>query len=76
MSERNPAEPQLLTSDQLIVYEALATLRRPMKPGDVVAATGRDERTVREALGRLSELGLIVDDEDGATVGPNQWDVR
>jgi predicted transcriptional regulator len=76
MNERNPAEPQLLTADQLIVYEALATLRRPMKTGEVAAATGRDERTVRAALGRLERLGLIVDEEDGATVGPNQWDVR
>jgi predicted transcriptional regulator len=69
-------DPQVLGSDELIVYEALATLRRPMTAHDVTAGTGLDDATVRAALDRLTELGLIIDGKDGFTVGPNTWDVR
>jgi DNA-binding IclR family transcriptional regulator len=63
-------------SEELIVYEAIATRRRPMESGDLAATTGLDEETVRAALHRLTELEMIVSGEGGATIGPNDWDVR
>ncbi len=47
-----------------------------MGPEDVVATTGLGEETVRAALTRLTELEMIVSGEDGASLGPNDWDVR
>jgi hypothetical protein len=69
-------EPQVLGSEELIVYEAIATTRRPMETEDLIATTGLDEQVVRAAIDRLAELGTIVNGEGGATVGPNDWDVR
>jgi hypothetical protein len=69
-------EPQVLGSEELIVYEAIATTRRPMETEDLIATTGLDEQIVRAAIDRLAELEMIVNGEGGATVGPNDWDVR
>jgi hypothetical protein len=69
-------EPQVLSADELIVYEAIATLRRPLATEDLVETTGLDEDTVRAALARLGELEMIENGEDGARLGPNDWDVK
>jgi hypothetical protein len=69
-------EPQVLGSEELIVYEAIATMRRPMETEDLIATTGLEEQIVRAAVDRLAELEMIVNGEGGATVGPNDWDVR
>jgi hypothetical protein len=69
-------EPQVLGADELIVYEAIATVRGPMAPGDLIAATGLEETTVRAALDRLTELDMIVSNDEGVSIGPNDWDVR
>ena len=69
-------EPQVLGSEELIVYEAIATLRRPLVTEDLTATTGLEEETVRAALDRLTELEMIVNGENGASIGPNDWDVR
>jgi hypothetical protein len=69
-------EPQVLGSEELIVYEAIATMRRPMETEDLIATTGLEEQVVRAAVDRLAELEMIVNGEGGATVGPNDWDVR
>lgn len=69
-------EPQVLGADELIVYEAIATVRGPAAAGDLIAATGLEETTVRAALHRLTELEMIVSDEKGVGIGPNDWDVR
>ena len=86
MNERTPQpegaeipltrEPQVLTADEMIVYEGIATLRRPMGTEDLVATTGLAEDTVRAALGRLTDLGMIDHDSGRAVIGPNDWDVR
>lgn len=69
-------EPQVLGAEELIVYEAIATLRRPLETGDLAAATGLEEGTVRSALDRLTELEMVVTGKDGTSLGPNDWDVR
>ena len=69
-------EPQVLGGEELIVYEAIATTRRPMETEDLIATTGLEEQTVRAAIDHLAELGMIVSGEGGATVGPHDWDVR
>ncbi|MEV5748600.1 hypothetical protein AB0L00_12360 [Actinoallomurus sp. NPDC052308] len=69
-------DTQALTQDQMIVYEALATVRRPMSAGDVAATTGKDEETVRACLRVLAERKMIVDGDDGIVIGDNDWDVR
>ncbi|HZE32774.1 MAG TPA: hypothetical protein VE198_15220 [Actinoallomurus sp.] len=69
-------EPQVLGSEELIVYEAIATMRHPMQTEDLIATTGLEEQIVRAAIDRLAELEMIVNGEGGATVGPNDWDVR
>jgi DNA-binding transcriptional ArsR family regulator len=69
-------EPQVLGSDELIVYEAVATVRGPVETGDLVTATGLEEGTVRSALDRLAELEMVTRGEDGTSIGPNDWDVR
>jgi hypothetical protein len=69
-------EPQVLGGDELIVYEAVATVRGPVGTGDLVATTGLDEGTVRAALDRLAELEMVLQGEDGTRIGPNDWDVR
>jgi Fic family protein len=69
-------EPQILTSDELIVYEAVATFRGPMEVGEVVGKTGLDEDTVRAALDHLTALDMVETDERGTRIGPNDWDVR
>lgn len=79
-STHSPAEPkrepQVLDSEELIVYEAVATLRGPAETDDLIAITGLDESTVRAALDRLMELEMIVRDDRGTSLGPNDWDVR
>lgn len=69
-------EAQLMSPDEVIVYEAIATVRRPMSAGDLVATTGLEEATVRSALKHLAELGMTVEGRDGTGLGPNDWDVR
>jgi hypothetical protein len=69
-------EPQVLGADELIVYEAIATLRRPLETGDLIATTGLEEGTVRAAVDRLTELEMIENGKDGASIGPNDWDVK
>jgi hypothetical protein len=58
------------------VYEAIATLRRPLSVAEIVAATGLDEETVRTSLGRLADLEMTTGGDRGVTIGPNDWDVR
>jgi hypothetical protein len=48
----------LLDADRLAVAGALAA--RPMSTGQLVAATGRDRRTVLAALGDLRASGLVT----------------
>ncbi|MEV5710852.1 helix-turn-helix domain-containing protein [Actinoallomurus sp. NPDC052274] len=69
-------DTQALTQEQMVVYEALATVRRPMSVGDVAATTGMDETTVRACLRTLTERKMLVDGDDGIVVGDNDWDVR
>jgi Fic family protein len=69
-------EAQVLSGDELIVYEAVATLRGPMEAAELVATTGLGEDTVRSALDRLTALEMVVQDEGGTRIGPNDWDVR
>jgi hypothetical protein len=69
-------EPQILEADELTVYEAIATLRRPMDTAELVTTTGLAEETVRAALDRLTDLEMIETGENGAIVGANTWDVR
>ena len=69
-------EPQVLNADEMIVYEGIATLRRPMGTEDLMTTTGLDEETVRSAVGRLADLGMIADDSGRAVIGANDWDVR
>jgi hypothetical protein len=69
-------EPQVLSADELIVYEAVATMRGPMETRELVATTGLGEDTVRAALDRLAELEMVIQDEGGTRIGPNDWDVR
>jgi hypothetical protein len=73
---RMKREPQVLGSDELIVYEAVATLRGPAETGELIATTGLDEDTVRAALEHLTELEMVVHSESGTSIGPNDWDVR
>ena len=68
-------EPQVLGDDELIVYEAIANLR-PAETHDLVASTGLTEETVRAAVERLTELEMVVTDKNGASIGPNDWEVR
>lgn len=65
-----------MNNDDMAVYEAIATLRRPMSVGDVAVQTGLDRDSVRASLDRLTERNLIVEGDDGVRVGPNDWDVR
>jgi Fic family protein len=87
MSDRSPhnpqtgpaavkREPQVLGGEELIVYEAVATMRGPIETGELCAATGLGEETVRAALDRLAELEMVVQDKGGTRIGPNDWDVR
>lgn len=69
-------EPQVLGSEELIVYEAIATVRGPVETAGLTAVTGLDEETVRAAVGRLAELGMVTQGKDGTSIGPNDWDVR
>jgi DNA-binding IclR family transcriptional regulator len=59
----------------MIVYEAIATVRRPMSVGDIAATAGMDETKVRACLATLVERDMIVDGRDGMIVGENDWDV-
>jgi len=68
-------EPQVLNADELIVYEAIATLRRPLETGELTATTGLEEDVVRAAVDRLTELDMIVAGKGGVSIGPNDWDV-
>jgi hypothetical protein len=69
-------EPQVLGTEELIVYEAVATLRGPTEARELTATTGLDEDTVRAALDRLTELEMVVQGEGGTRIGPNDWEVR
>ncbi len=69
-------EAQLMSRTEVIVYEAIATVRRPMSVSDLAATTGLEEATVRTALKHLAELGMTVEGRDGVGLGPNDWDVR
>jgi hypothetical protein len=69
-------EPQVLTGDELIVYEAIATVGGPVDLDGLTGTTGLDEPAVRSALDRLTELKMIESGDDGARMGPNDWSVR
>lgn len=69
-------DPQVLDADELIVYEAVATLRRPLGTDELTATTGLDERTVRSAVEHLTDLDMVIAGEHGTSIGPNDWDVR
>jgi predicted transcriptional regulator len=69
-------DTQALTEDEMIVYEAIATVRRPMSVADVAATTGMAEETVRACLRTLTERDMVVDGRDGLVIGDNDWDVR
>ncbi|GAA4488266.1 hypothetical protein GCM10023191_017380 [Actinoallomurus oryzae] len=69
-------ETQVLTSDELIVYEAIATLRGPIDIGGLTGTTGLEEDTVRAAIDRLTALEMVETGERGTRIGPNDWDVR
>lgn len=69
-------EPQVLHDDELIVYEAVATMRGPMETRELVATTGLGEDAVRAALDRLIELEMVVQGEGGTRIGQNDFDVR
>lgn len=64
-----------MNNADMAVYEAIATIRRPMSAGDVAAQTGLDQDDVRASLDRLVERGIVVEGDDGVRVGPNDWDV-
>ncbi|HEY0537702.1 MAG TPA: hypothetical protein VGD53_05010 [Actinoallomurus sp.] len=68
-------EPQVLEADELTVYEAIATLRRPMGSAELATTTGLPEETVRAAVDRLTDLEMLVTGKDGTTIGANTWDV-
>jgi hypothetical protein len=68
-------DTQALTQDDMIMYEAIATVRRPMSVGDIAATAGTDEETVRACLATLVERDMVVDGRDGIVVGQNDWDV-
>lgn len=85
MAEMTPTNPdsrgsvrdvQLLNRQDMIVYEGIATLRRPMETDDLIATTGLEEPAVRAAVDHLTRLGMIINDAHGASIGPNDWDVR
>jgi hypothetical protein len=80
MSDRHPGdprrEPQILTEDELIVYEAIAILRGPVDTGELTAKTGLKDDTVRAALDRLAGLEMVEIGDRGVRIGPNDWDVR
>ncbi|MFB9837172.1 hypothetical protein [Actinoallomurus acaciae] len=69
-------EPQVLSSDELIVYEAIATLRGPIGVDGLAATTGLEEGTVRAAVDRLTALEMVETGDQGTRIGPNDWDVR
>jgi predicted transcriptional regulator len=69
-------DTQALTEDEMIVYEAIATVRRPMTVADVAGATGMDDERVRACLRTLTERDMVVDGRDGLVIGDNDWDVR
>ncbi|GLY77594.1 hypothetical protein [Actinoallomurus iriomotensis] len=69
-------EPQVLSGDELIVYEAIATLRGPVDVDGLAGKTGLAEDTVRAAVDRLTALEMVETGEHGARIGPNDWDVR
>jgi hypothetical protein len=79
-TDRAPAgssrEPHYLGQHEMIVYEAIATVRRPMGIGDLLATTGLEEDAVRAAMDRLTDLRMITEEDAGVVVGPNDWDVR
>lgn len=65
-----------MNDDDMVVYEAVATIRRPMSAGDIAVQTGLDEDSVRASLDRLIERDMIVKGDEGVGIGPNDWDVR
>lgn len=65
-----------MNQDDMVVYEAIATVRRPMSVGDVAVTTGLGQDRVRASLARLAERDIIVEGREGVEVGPNDWDVR
>lgn len=80
-------ETQALSSEEMIVYEAV-TIARTSTLDALVQATGLSPSAVRQAIERLAELDFIrlkhtkkeKDEEDleGGTeveLGPNDWDL-
>jgi malate/lactate dehydrogenase len=82
MSERHAGatgarlEAQLMSPDDTLVYEAIATLRRPVHAAEIAAVTGLDPVRIRTALAHLDELGMTVNRDSGVCIGPHDWDVR
>jgi hypothetical protein len=68
-------DTQALTQDEMVVYEAIATVRRPMSVEDVAATTGLPQETVRGCLDTLVKREMTVNGREGIEVGKNDWDV-
>ncbi|GAB3966561.1 hypothetical protein GCM10029978_032010 [Actinoallomurus acanthiterrae] len=68
-------DTQALTQDEMVVYEAIATVRRPMSVEDVAATAGLDQETVRACLETLAKREMIVNGREGLEIGKNDWDV-
>jgi hypothetical protein len=66
-------EPQILTAEELAVYEMVAT-DPAVTPDNLTRATGLDRQTVEAAIGRLRDLGVVTGGRSRITVGPNDWD--
>jgi predicted transcriptional regulator len=69
-------EPQVLGTEELIVYEAIATVRRPLETGDLAATTGLEEGTVRSAVDRLTEVEMVVTGKDGTSLDARLYTVE
>jgi hypothetical protein len=67
-------ETQTLTPEELIVYEAVATLRHTSADA-LVAGTELPEQTVAAALRELGDHGMVELRDGGVHLGPNDWDV-
>lgn len=73
--EKSGRDIHAMNNDDMAVYEAIATIRRPMSVGDVAVQTGLDQDSVRASFDRLVERGIVVEGDAGVEVGPNDWDV-
>lgn len=66
-------ETQLLSQDELAIYEAVTVLRRS-STAEVAHASGFDGDTTRRGLERLAELRFVTLDGDTVELGLHDWD--